>query len=44
MLFSMNDFSVTAPASLEAKADTCKILSMVDKKQGMGIGRSNILD
>ena len=44
MLFSINDFSVTAPASLEAKADTRKILSIVDKKQGMGIGRSNILD
>ena len=44
MLFSINYFSVTAPASLEAKADTRKILSIVDKKQGMGIGRSNILD
>ena len=44
MLFSINDFSVTASASLEAKADTRKILSIVDKKQGMGIGRSNILD
>ena len=44
MLFSMNGFSVTAPASLEAKADTRKILSIFDKKQGMGIGRSNILD
>ena len=33
MLFSMNDFSVTAPASLEAKADTRKILSIFDKKR-----------
>ena len=40
----MNGFSVTAPASLETKADTHKILSIFDKKQGMGIGRSNILD
>ena len=40
----MNGFSLPAPASLEAKADTRKILSIVDKKQGMGIGRSNILD
>ena len=30
--------------TMEAKADTRKILSIVDKKQGMGIGRSNILD
>ena len=30
--------------AMEAKADTRKILSIVDKKQGMGIGRSNILD
>ena len=44
MLFSMNGFSVTAPASLEAKADTRKILSIFDKKQGIGIGRSYILD
>ena len=40
----MNGFSVTAPASLETKADTHKILSIVDRKQGMGIGRSYILD
>ena len=40
----MNGFSVTAPASLETKADTRKILSIFDKKQGMGIGRSYILD
>ena len=30
----MNGFAVTAPASLEAKADTRKILPIINKKQG----------
>ena len=34
ILFPMNGFAVTAPASLEAKADTRKILPIINKKQG----------
>ena len=44
ILFSINGFSVTLLVFLEAKADTRKILSIINKKQGMEKGRSKILD
>ena len=44
ILFSINGFSVTLLVFLEAKADTRKILSIINKKQGMGKGRSKLLD
>ena len=44
ILFSINGFSVTLLVFLEGKADTRKILSIINKKQGMEKGRSKILD